>query len=354
MVRRELDSWFDSLAPEVRGLPDLEEVDDTRSLFFTDANGCVARAAWEQVPFREVPYAEDQLLARDMLAAGYAKVYCPDAAVIHSHDYSPLDQLRRSFDEWRGLREVGAIEAPARVRDMALGVQRAVRDDVALARSRGRQSASLRIGLRVAPASRHARDRRDSRVTGGAPSAAARAGVFPGATARFRGGRGSGSMSGGSKLPRRPRRVPFRPTCRGGPTSRSSSTDGKSSGPGSSPLRCDCSVETQSPRSAVAVGGSAAGPARWYREKGRPVTIVMPTYGDPSTTIDAVRRLRRTVDRSRTRIIVVDDGSDAHRPGETARDQRTPRSNSARPTWAIPPASTAGSPAPTGITMSLS
>ena len=80
--------------------------DGTRSLFFTDANGCVARAAWEQVPFREVAYAEDQLLARDMLAAGYAKVYRPDAAVIHSHDYSPLDQLRRSFDEWRGLREV--------------------------------------------------------------------------------------------------------------------------------------------------------------------------------------------------------------------------------------------------------
>ena len=147
MVRRELDSWFDSLTPEVRGLPDLEEVDDTRSLFFTDANGCVARAAWEQVPFREVPYAEDQLLARDMLAAGYAKVYRPDAAVIHSHDYSPLDQLRRSFDEWRGLREVGAIEAPARVRDMALGVQRAVRDDVALAHQEEDRSAPLRIGL---------------------------------------------------------------------------------------------------------------------------------------------------------------------------------------------------------------
>ena len=47
----------------------------------------------------------------------------------------------------------------------------------------------------------------------------------------------------------------------------------------------------------------------WYRSNGRPVTIVMPTYGDPSTTIDAVKRLRRTVKRSRTRIVVVDDGS---------------------------------------------
>ena len=121
MVRRELDTWFDSLAPEVRGLPDLKRADATRSLFFTDANGCVARAAWEQVPFREVAYAEDQLLARDMLAAGYAKVYRPDAAVIHSHDYSPLDQLRRSFDEWRGLREVEAIAAPARVQRHGAG-----------------------------------------------------------------------------------------------------------------------------------------------------------------------------------------------------------------------------------------
>jgi GT2 family glycosyltransferase len=48
----------------------------------------------------------------------------------------------------------------------------------------------------------------------------------------------------------------------------------------------------------------------WYRRAGRPVTVVMPTYGDPSTTIDAVNRLRRTVDRSRTQIVVVDDGSD--------------------------------------------
>jgi GT2 family glycosyltransferase len=47
----------------------------------------------------------------------------------------------------------------------------------------------------------------------------------------------------------------------------------------------------------------------WYRSHGRPVTIVMPTYGDPATTIDAVGRLRGTVP-SGTRIVVVDDGSE--------------------------------------------
>lgn len=147
MIRRELDEWFDSLTPEVRGLPDPRDPDGMRRLFFTDANGCVARGAWERVPFREVAYAEDQRLGRDMLAAGYAKVYRPDAAVIHSHDYRPLDQFRRSFDEWRGLREVRAIAAPPRLRDAVLGVQRAVRDDVAFARSEGQVgSTALRIG----------------------------------------------------------------------------------------------------------------------------------------------------------------------------------------------------------------
>ncbi len=74
--------------------------------FCTDANACLARAAWERTPFREVPYAEDRVLAIDMLRAGYAKAYVPDAPVVHSHAYTPTQELKRCFDEWRGLREV--------------------------------------------------------------------------------------------------------------------------------------------------------------------------------------------------------------------------------------------------------
>src|SRR5438034_386281 len=48
---------------------------------------------------------------------------------------------------------------------------------------------------------------------------------------------------------------------------------------------------------------------RWYRRHGRHVTVVIPTYGDPTVTIDAVRSVRRTVDTRRTRIVVADDGS---------------------------------------------
>ena len=147
MVRRELEQWFASLSdggPRLdRGLPSPGDPDVVRRLFFTDANGCVARAALERVPFREVDYAEDHVLARDMLAAGYAKVYRPDAPVIHSHNYRPLEQFRRSFDEWRGLREVHGIMAPAGPVRSSLLVQRAVRDDLALLRREGPRGRAL-------------------------------------------------------------------------------------------------------------------------------------------------------------------------------------------------------------------
>jgi hypothetical protein len=53
------------------------------------------------------------VLAIDMLRAGYAKAFVPRAAVVHSHAYTPAQQLRRSFDERRSLREVYGSREPA-------------------------------------------------------------------------------------------------------------------------------------------------------------------------------------------------------------------------------------------------
>ena len=56
--------------------------------------------------------------------------------------------------------------------------------------------------------------------------------------------------------------------------------------------------------------GDPSGPARaWYREHGRPVAVVIPTYGDPGVTIAAVRSVQRTTAPERVRVIVADDGS---------------------------------------------
>jgi glycosyltransferase involved in cell wall biosynthesis len=80
--------------------------------FLSDVNCAIARWAWEQVPYREVPYAEDQLLGRELIEAGYAKVFHPDARVLHSHDYPPVAFFRRYFDEFRSLREVLGFRQP--------------------------------------------------------------------------------------------------------------------------------------------------------------------------------------------------------------------------------------------------
>jgi len=157
-VRIELERWFESLAPD--GRPRVDRLnDDERPSgrdrpglpaialigargFYTDANACLARAAWERAPFREAPYAEDRVLAIDMLRAGYAKAYVPDAAVLHSHAYTPAQELRRCFDEWRGLREVYGWREPA----SPWYVARRLRGELGFARRElHRQSASASI-----------------------------------------------------------------------------------------------------------------------------------------------------------------------------------------------------------------
>lgn len=146
MVARELTQWFNEFstdgAPRVDRLTCEERARPAGSLlgragFFTDANGCVARAAWESVPFRRVSYAEDRALALDMLRAGYAKAFVPSAPVIHSHEYPLLGWLQRSFDEARALREVYGFTEPAAASRIALNVWGNVGADLRWASPRG-------------------------------------------------------------------------------------------------------------------------------------------------------------------------------------------------------------------------
>lgn len=114
-LRRFFASLSPSGTPRVDRLPpdgERELAVDPSTGYFTDANGCIRRAAWQEVPYPDAAYAEDQALALGMMRAGCAKVYMPDAAVLHSHHYTPTEQLRRSFDDHRGLREVYDYRMP--------------------------------------------------------------------------------------------------------------------------------------------------------------------------------------------------------------------------------------------------
>ena len=118
-----------------------------RFTFLSSVNCCLDREAWKRVPFREVPYAEDQLLGRDLLEAGYAKVFHPDARVLHSHHYRSFGFLRRYFDEYRGLREVLGYREPAGPLRTLRSIRSLYRSDKAWLRRHGVRGARLAWAL---------------------------------------------------------------------------------------------------------------------------------------------------------------------------------------------------------------
>ena len=125
MIARELTEFFAGFAPE--GRPVVQGPGDPA--FLSNVNACYARACWEAIRFPEVAYAEDQAFGVAMLEAGWQKVYHPGAAVLHAHDYGPVEFMRRYFDEYRGLREtVGHVE-PISARGLAGNVRREVAAD---------------------------------------------------------------------------------------------------------------------------------------------------------------------------------------------------------------------------------
>jgi glycosyltransferase involved in cell wall biosynthesis len=107
MIARELTEFFGGFAPDGRAV--IQRANDPS--FLSNVNACYARACWEEIRFRDVPYSEDQAFGADLLAARWAKVYNPAAAVLHAHDYGTAEFMRRYFDEYRGLREAtGHVE----------------------------------------------------------------------------------------------------------------------------------------------------------------------------------------------------------------------------------------------------
>lgn len=133
MIARELEEFFGGLAPD--GQPRVQDVGDTP--FLSNANACYARRCWEEIRFRDVPYSEDQAFGADLLARGWKKVYTPAAAVLHAHDFTWLDFMRRYFDEYRGLRATLDHVERLQLRPTLHHVARDVRDDRRWMRDRG-------------------------------------------------------------------------------------------------------------------------------------------------------------------------------------------------------------------------
>lgn len=108
-IKREVQGVFGALGPSgsvvvqkpgsfVKGT-----IDGETNNFFSDVNSAIRKDLVNEVPFRDVRYAEDQALAQDMQRQGYLKAYVADGAVWHSNMYTATEYYSRKFDEYVGL-----------------------------------------------------------------------------------------------------------------------------------------------------------------------------------------------------------------------------------------------------------
>jgi rhamnosyltransferase len=65
---------------------------------FSNTSSAIRRSVWEQIPFRELEFAEDADWADRVIKAGYKIVFEPDSKVLHAHDYSIIEQFRQNVD----------------------------------------------------------------------------------------------------------------------------------------------------------------------------------------------------------------------------------------------------------------
>jgi rhamnosyltransferase len=77
-----------------------QEYHDNRIYYvwFSNTSSAIRKAVWEHHHFRDVDFAEDAVWADDVLRSGYKIVYEPSSAVVHSHDYSLIEQFRQNVD----------------------------------------------------------------------------------------------------------------------------------------------------------------------------------------------------------------------------------------------------------------
>ena len=104
--RRELYDHFERLkaSADVVRMDDLNRYAADESYrqvlhFFSDNNAALRRSVWNEIPYPDVPFGEDQLWADAVIKAGYAKAYLHDAVVYHSHAFSAREMYRRQREE---------------------------------------------------------------------------------------------------------------------------------------------------------------------------------------------------------------------------------------------------------------
>jgi rhamnosyltransferase len=102
---------FDRLPPVLCRETDLARYESDQGWrqvlhYYSDNNSCLRRSVWQEIPYPDVDFAEDQIWAKKIIEAGWKKAYARNALVFHSHRYFPLERLQRAFDEALAFRQL--------------------------------------------------------------------------------------------------------------------------------------------------------------------------------------------------------------------------------------------------------
>ncbi|MGZ3696803.1 MAG: glycosyltransferase family 2 protein [Bdellovibrionota bacterium] len=107
--------------------------------FYSDNNSALRRRTWLKTPYPDVTMGEDQLWAKAMMEAGWAKAFARNAVVMHSHDFTLRETWHRQYDEMSvhiGILGLGALRNKPLLRYVLGEIRRDLR--VCLKAPRGR------------------------------------------------------------------------------------------------------------------------------------------------------------------------------------------------------------------------
>ena len=83
-----------------------------KSARFDNVNSCIRKSVWEEVPFPDIPYAEDIAWAIDVLTSGHSIFWQPEAKMFHSHERPLAYELKRSYVDMKNLAKTFGESSP--------------------------------------------------------------------------------------------------------------------------------------------------------------------------------------------------------------------------------------------------
>lgn len=73
---------------------------------FSDSSSAIKRDILDYFPFPKTNFAEDMQWEIRVLKAGYHIRYTPESTILHSHDYSLLEQIRQNYDHQKAIKKI--------------------------------------------------------------------------------------------------------------------------------------------------------------------------------------------------------------------------------------------------------